>query len=339
MKAAVYQGVDVGLRIERVADPTPGPNDVVLKVERCGVCGSDVHMTDGVGLMECPAGMVLGHEFAGEIVEIGSEVSGVAVGDRVTALAMPGCGRCPACIAGDLLSCTADEAEKVYASGAFAEFVRTIGAGVVKLPDDVGWEAGALVEPLAVALHGVRLSGAQPGDRVTIVGAGPIALSTLTWLRARGVDDVTVVASSVRREHFARALGATEFIAADPADPTTHPQGADLVVEAAGTPGAIAMAFGMARPRGAVISFGFCDVQDGFIPALVLMKELKLQFSMMYNRAEFETTVDALARQIIDPAAMISEVVSLDRLPAAFDALHATNEQCKVMIDPWAPRP
>lgn len=332
----MYQGVDLGLQIEELPDPVAGPNDVVLKVERCGICGSDVHMTDGVGVMECPAGMVLGHEFAGEIVDVGKDVTGLAVGDRVTALAVPGCGRCAACLAGDLLACSAAEVDKVYGSGAYAEYVRTVGAGVVRLPDAVDWEAGALVEPLAVALHGVRLADAQPGDRVTILGAGPIALSALAWLRARGVDDVTVVATSSRREGYARELGATEFVAIDPADPATHPQGADLVLEAAGTPGAIGIAFGVARPRGTVVSFGFCDVPDGFIPALVLVKELKLQFSMMYDRSEFETTVEALATGMVRPASMVSEVVGLAELPVAFSALHGTNEQCKVMIDPWA---
>ncbi len=337
MRAAVYQGVDTGLTVEQVPDPTPGLRDVVLKVERCGVCGSDVHMTDGVGMMECPAGMVLGHEYAGEVVEVGREVTSVAPGDRVTALATPGCGRCDACLAGDLLRCVGPE-EKIYGSRAYAEYARTVDASVVRLPSEIDWELGALVEPLAVALHGVELACVQSGDVVTILGAGPIALSTVAWLRSRGVDDVTVVATSRRREAFARQLGASAFVEIDPADPTTHPQNADVVFEAAGTQGAIAAAFGMAGSRSSVVSFGFCDVPDAFIPALVLIKELRLQFSMMYDRHEFEATVAALEQHLVDPAPMISQVVSLDDLPTAFGALHGPNEQCKVMIDPWAPR-
>jgi len=336
MRAAVYQGVEAGLSLEQVPDPTPGPSDVVLKVERCGICGSDVHMTDGVGVMECPAGIVLGHEYAGEVVAVGGEVAHVRPGDRVTALAMPGCGRCEACRRGDLLFCSAPEEEKVYASGAYAEYIRTVGAGVVPLPDGVAYDQGALVEPLSVALHGVRLAGATPGTAVTVLGAGPIALSTLAWLRAGGVEDVTVVATSARREPYARALGASRFVVVDPTDPSTYPDPAPVVFEAAGSPGAIGEAFGMASPRGTVVSFGFCDVQDGFIPALVLIKELRLQFSMMYDRAEFEASVAALRDGTVAADAMISQTVSLDDLPSAFAALHGANDQCKVMIDPWA---
>jgi (R,R)-butanediol dehydrogenase/meso-butanediol dehydrogenase/diacetyl reductase len=338
MRAAVYQGVDTGLVLEDVPDPVPGPLDVVLKVERCGICGSDVHMTDGVGVMECPAGIVLGHEYAGEVVDVGEEISAVAVGDRVTALAMPGCGRCEACRRGHLLWCTADEADKVYATGAYSEYVRTVGSSIVRLPADVDYSNGALVEPLAVALHGVTLSDVREGDSVTIIGAGPIALSTLAWLRAKGVDDVTVVATSARRERYAVELGATAFAQIDPVDPSTYPQDAAIVFEAAGTVGSIRAAFAMARAKGTVVSFGFCDVPDSFIPALELIKELRLQFSMMYNRDEFETTIMGLREGLVRPASMISDLVSLDELPEAFSALHGTNEQCKVMIDPWAPR-
>ena len=325
MRAAVYQGVDTGLTVEQVADPTPGLRDVVLKVERCGVCGSDVHMTDGVGMMECPAGMVLGHEYAGEVVEVGREVTSVAPGDRVhRGSQRPGAADATRVLAGDLLRCVGPEEEKIYGSGAYAEYARTVDASVVRLPSEIDWELGALVEPLAVALHGVELACVQSGDVVTTLGAGPIALSTVAWLRSRGVDDVTVVATSRRRETFARELGASAFMEIDPADPTTHPQNADVVFEAAGTQGAIAAAFGMARSRGSVVSFGFCDVPDAFIPALVLIKELRLQFSMMYDRHEFETTVAALEQHLVDPAPMISRVVSLDDLPTAFGALART---------------
>lgn len=334
MKAAIYRGVDEGMVVEQIDDPTPGAHEVVIEVHRCGICGSDVHMTDGAGMMEYPAGSILGHEYAGVVADVSHAVTRVAPGDRVTALAMPGCGQCNACTQGDLLQCEGRSDEIVSASGAFAEYATTGEAAVVKLADGVDAETGALVEPLWVALHGVDISGVAPGDRATILGAGPIALSTLVWLRERGVDDVTVVATSHRRERYATALGATEFVAIDPADPTTHPAEADVVFEAAGTVGAISTAFGLTRSRGSVVSFGYCDEPDQIIPALVLMKELSLQFSMMYDRRHFERTLAALQEGWIAPTPLVSGVVSLDEFPEVFRDLHGTNDHCKVIVDP-----
>jgi threonine dehydrogenase-like Zn-dependent dehydrogenase len=338
MRAAVYHGVTAGLSIEEVPDPVPGHREVVLRVERCGVCGSDVHMTDGVGMMESPIGTVLGHEYSGEVVDVGKEVTSVIPGDRVTALAMSGCGACAACARGDLLACTGAESDKVPSTGAYAEYVRTVDVAVVKLPEDVDYETGALVEPLAVALHGVDLADVRSGDNVTILGAGPIALSTLAWLRARGVEDVVVVARSTRRRRHALDLGASQFVQIDPTDASTFPAPAGIVFEAAGSAGAITVAFGLARRNGMVVSFGFSDVEEAFIPALVLIKGLRLQFSMMYNRQDFEKTIAVLQRDLVQVNSLVSQTVSLDELPSAFAALHDTNDHCKVMIDPWAPR-
>jgi (R,R)-butanediol dehydrogenase/meso-butanediol dehydrogenase/diacetyl reductase len=289
-------------------------------------------MTDGNGSMECPAGVVLGHEYAGEVVAIGRDVKTIRVGDRVTALAMPACGRCDSCARGELMWCTGDE--KLFAlTGGFAEYICVGEPAVMRLHEALSWEQGALVEPLAVARHGVELADPDSGQRVAILGAGPIAMATLYWLRERGLSDVLVVARSTQRKQYAMDLGARSFDVLD--DDAIDGVNAEIVFEAAGTVGALTSALALTAKRGMVVSYGFCDEPDAFVPATALMKEVSIQFAMMYSRHDFEETICSLATSPSDPMTMVSEIVPLDRLPLSFEALRGPNQQCKVMIDPW----
>ena len=332
MRAAVFQGVEAGLSVEKIDDPAPGPRGIVVRVRRCGICGSDLHMTDGNGLMQCPVGTVLGHEYSGEVVEIGTDVKAVGVGDRITALAMPSCGRCASCELGEPMWCTGDDKDFAL-TGAFAEYTCVGESAVVKLPGELSWEQGALVEPLAVAHHGVELARPHQGQRVVILGAGPIAMATLYWLQERGVGDVAVVARSPQRRQYAIDLNASSFDVMDELE--IGDVNAEIVFEAAGTVGAVASSLAMVAKRGKIVSYGFCDMPDAFVPATALMKEVSIQFSMMYSKHDFAKTMQSLVSAPSDPRSMISETVSLDGLPSAFAGLRGSNQQCKVMIDPW----
>lgn len=338
MRVAVFQGVGQGLAVEERPIPTPPPRHVVIRVGCCGICGTDLHFTDGQGFMQMPPGSILGHEFAGEVVDVGPEVESLAVGDHITALAIPACGRCPNCVAGDPQWCTGDP--KLFGGGgAYAQFALVAETQAVKLPNSVSWSDGALVEPLAVGLHGSYLAHLRPGTDILVIGAGPIALSTVYWARRMGAGRIVVQATSRRREGYAMELGASDFIVSG-----DNPVGEaiealhgtpSLVFEAAGAPGTIEQAMQVVAPRGTVVVLGWCTVPDSYIPAIYLMKQIRLQFSMTYSVGEFQHTIDTLDDDAAANA-MVSQTVSLDDLPGVFESLRGPSTECKVMIDPWA---
>jgi len=333
MRAAVYKGPDQGLAIETIPDPEPGQREVVIRVESSGICGTDLHMTDGHGLVEASPGSVLGHEYAGEVVAIGSDVHGVTSGQRVTALAMPACGQCGPCQSGDLLWCEGDD--KIAATtGGFAEFVAVGAAATVPLPDGVTSELGALAEPLSVAHHGVELASLHGDERIVVIGAGPIALAVTYWIRSRGIGQVTVVARTARREALARAMGAASFVATTEGQTLSEIEKADIVFEAAGSRGALSQALEYVRPRGTVIGLGFYDEPDTIVPALWVMPEIRLQFAMMYSKVDFAASLEELREHPEDLGRMITAVIPLGDLPKMFTDLRGPSNQGKVLVNP-----
>lgn len=339
MRAAVFQGAGQGLAVEERPVPVPDPRHVVVKVGSCGICGTDLHFTDGQGALQMPPGTVLGHEFAGEVVDVGPEVESLTVGDHITALAIASCGRCSVCRAGDPQWCCG-EPKLFGAPGAYAQFASVAEPQAVKLPHDLSWSDGALVEPLAVGLHGAHLAHIPPGSNVLVIGAGPIALSAVYWARRMGAGRIVVQATSRRRERYALELGASDFIVSgeNPAGEAVEALhgSPSLVFEAAGVPGTIEQAMQVVQPRGTVIVLGWCTVPDSFVPALYLMKQVRLQFSMTYTVGEFRHTIDTLDGGAVEPRVMASRTVSLDDLPEVFESLRGPSTECKVLIDPWA---
>ena len=180
MKAAVYSGGGKPLTIESLPDPEPGPGELLLKVHRCGICGTDLTMTKG-GQWDFPAGSVPGHEFAGEVVAVGTAVSRFKVGDKITSLPSTGCGQitCSACKVGNLTLC----GDAPGLMGGYGEYIKVPEDIAVKLPSVLTLTDGALVEPLAVGLYGVRQATIRPGDNVLVMGGGTVALSTIYWAR------------------------------------------------------------------------------------------------------------------------------------------------------------
>jgi len=189
MKAAVFSEPGAPLTVESVADPEPGPADLILKVHACGICGTDLHWSDNadpsVGWRHLERGAVMGHEFSGEVVEVGKDAgSGWKIGDRVTAQPFSGCGRCPACLAGRAYRCqSVTNRASLAQPGAYAEYTRVGANASFRLPEAASFDEGALVEPLAVGLNAVEKARMQPGDTVLIVGAGPVGLAVATWCR------------------------------------------------------------------------------------------------------------------------------------------------------------
>lgn len=337
MKAAVFQGIGQPLAIEERPDPAPGPGEALIKVGRAGICGSDLHMTSEPGSLIAP-GTIIGHELAGEVVALGKDVTKLRIGDRVAPLPFVGCGHCTACDDGRPHHCAQARIDVVTG---FSQFSRVGANDCIVLPPELTDEDGALIEPLAVGLQGVRKAQMQIGCRALVLGAGPIGLASAFWARRLGASRVAVMASSKRRERFALALGATHFIAqSEVADPAAAVNDAlagppEVVFEAVGLPGAIGKAMEYVAPRGIVIGLGFTTEPDTYSCTVALMKEVRLWFSMVYEKRDFQYTAGIMAAGEHAPRAMITGTVSLEAMPAMFESLRGPTAECKVMVAPW----
>jgi len=333
MKAAVFRAFGQPLAIETLPDPTPEAGEIIVKIGRCGICGSDLHMTHEPAFGTVP-GSVLGHEFAGEVVALGRGAEGFAVGDRVVVEPVRGCGRCAACLAGKPSWCEA----MTLQGGGYGEYTATTPRQCFKMPASTTLADGALVEPLAVALHGVILSGLAPGARVLVMGAGPIGLGATFWAKRLGAAKVVVADLTTLQEDLAYRLGATGFVTVED-DAVGRAQRAlggppDIVLECVGKPGILSQALEHVAPHGTIVLLGLCTALDSFVPFRAVTKEVKIQAAAFYTMQEFQATLDALDGGLQPPAAMITETVSLAAMPEAFEALRTRTRQCKVMVEP-----
>jgi threonine dehydrogenase-like Zn-dependent dehydrogenase len=335
MRAAVFQGVGEGLAVERVPDPTPDAGQVVLQVAASGICGSDLDMTSGTGGFTVEPGTIVGHEYAGTVVATGAGVTRLKPGDRIAPLPMGGCGHCPGCLDGAPIFC---DDKPPWRFGGYAEYVVADERTSVVLPDSLSFDQGALVEPLAVALHGVHLARVRPGAAAFVLGAGPIAVATVFWLRRMGAGVIVASAPSRRREAFVRAAGATGFLTTG--ENITDALHAlcdgppELVIDAAGAPGTLGCAIESAASRGTVIVVGWCLQPDTLLPAVAVQKELRVQFSMCYALRDFAFTVRTLADGVPELDPVVSDHCALDALPETFESLRRANDHCKVLIQP-----
>ncbi len=345
MKAAVLKEIGKPLVLEDVPDPAPEANELVLKVGACGICGTDLHMSDNsdpdVGWRVLPPNCVMGHEFAGEVVEMGRAVGdGWHLGDRVTALPWIGCGQCADCLAGRGFRC---KSGKMRASaelpGAYADYARVGAYEAVRLPDNVSFREGALVEPLAVGLNAVRRAQLRPGDRVMIVGAGPVGLSVALWCRFYGAQHIVVSDLVAARAERALSLGATAAVdasrgnvpeqVADAAGGTSR-----VVFDCVGVPGSLQLAIDYAPHDARIVVVGLCMAGDHWFPTKALVKELEISFSFIYRQEDFDTVVQLLGQGRIDAAPMISDRIGLSEFSEAFEALKQPSGQIKVMLEP-----
>jgi (R,R)-butanediol dehydrogenase/meso-butanediol dehydrogenase/diacetyl reductase len=341
MRAAIFQEMSKPLVITDAPDPTPGPHDVLLRVKNCGICGSDLHMTEPTSIMPLALGSIMGHEFAGEIVEVGSAAkSQWKAGDRVAGFPYICCGDASPCtnFRGGAAVCAKGISIGLGASpGAYAEYVRIGASGAFRLPDSVSFREGALVEPLAVGLHAVDMAKMERGATVLVIGAGPVGLAVMLWAKFLGARHVIVSERAEVRRAMAAKFGATDAI--DPSQPLT-PQvekiagkGADIIFECVGAPGMIGAAM-MEAPRNArIVVAGVCQQPDTIMPLIGIMKEINLQFVLGYRPADFDFVIGMIATDRIDVSHMITDIVTLDDLPPAFEALRKPSHQCKVMLE------
>jgi (R,R)-butanediol dehydrogenase / meso-butanediol dehydrogenase / diacetyl reductase len=327
MKAAVV-GEDHGLEVVDLPDPEPGPGELVLRVTACGICGSDLK---SVGAM--PAGLLMGHEYCGEVAAAGRDAAGRwREGTFVSGFPLVSCGACRWCLAGEPTHCETVDRQGVGGSaGAFAEYVRVDASQAVELPADVG-ELGALVEPLAVGLHTVVAARLEAGDRVLVIGAGPVGLAVTLWARRLGAGEVVVSDPVEARREAAGAFGATAAL-----DPAHDELGRryDVVFECVGAAGLIGTALGVIGPRGRVVVAGVCMAADALPAGLPLLREASVQWIIYYTRPEFELCARLLASGDIDGSRFVTGHTDLDGIDASFRELKSgATRHRKVLVVP-----
>jgi (R,R)-butanediol dehydrogenase/meso-butanediol dehydrogenase/diacetyl reductase len=332
MKAVTFQALHTPLAFETLPDPAPDAGEIVIKVGRCGICGSDLHMTEDAAY-GCKLGDVLGHEFAGEVVEIGRGVEGLRTGDLVSVIPLKSCGHCEHCRKGEVQWC----AQFGLQGGGYAEYAVTRSNQCVKLGTHVSLADGAIVEPLAVALHGVNLSGLSSGDKALVLGAGPIGLAVAFWARRMGATVAVQDIADFQRQR-ALGMGADHFIV-DPADPIGSAERAlggkaDVVFECVGIPGLIDQAVQQVRGRGTVLLLGLCTRPDPINSFAMLSKEVRLVTSAFFTVPEYEASLEVLAQGAIEPRLLVTDTISLADTPEVFESLKRRTSQCKVLIAP-----
>lgn len=329
MRAVVVSSERQHLETVELADPTPGAQEVVVRVTGCGICGSDLHILASMA----EVGTVLGHEIAGVVEEVGSEVHDAQVGDAVAIRPFVGCGSCRYCLAGRHDHCASFELIGMERPGGFAERTVAQASELFHLPAAMRAEDHPLVEPFAVARRGLRRGGLAPGETVIVLGAGPIGLAVTHWARALGAGRILVSDPLQLRRDLAVALGADEAI--DPSEMAgLAGDGAPLVVECSGRPGVLDQALQLAAIDGRVAVVGICLANDTYFPSWGILKELDVRFSVYYGREDFTDTIDAFERGDLLPNGLVTERIGLDAVPERFARLATEADAGKVVITP-----
>ena len=321
------------MQLEMVEMPVPeiGPDDVLVRVRACGICGSDVHGLDGRTGRRIPP-LVMGHEAAGEVVEAGANVTDLRAGERVTFDSTVYCGRCFFCVRGEQNLCDNREVLGVSPGpyrrhGAFAEFVAVPRRIVYRLPQNLSFEQAALIEAVSVAVHAVNLTPVRLGDTAVVVGSGMIGLVTIQAARNAGCSRVIAVDPDEGRLKLARAAGATAAVnpaatgAVEAILALTDGRGADVAWECVGATEPIRTAIGAVRKGGAVTLVGNVSPAVELPLQSVVSRQIRVQGSCASN-GEYPACIEMMSRGTIQVDPLISAVAPLAEGASWFDRLY-----------------
>ena len=344
MRAAVFK--DRHFQVADLPTPEPGPGQVLVKVRACGICGSDLHfarhadhIVEQARRLGAPTaelerglatGLVLGHEFVGEIVAFGPGTTRtLAEGDRVCSMPFVLKESGPA-----LLGSTPET------PGAYAEYLVLSEALCLKVDEAIPDAAAALVEPLGIAVHAVARAELQDGDVAVVVGCGPIGLAITAVLAMRGTATIVASDLSPRRRALARTMGATATIDGRDASPVAAAAaaapGARMVIfENTGAPGMLGRLVLEAPQNARLVVSGIAPGEESFIPMVAIMKELQISFVIYYTPDEFAQALAAIRDGRFDWKPLVTGTVGLDEVDEAFAALADPEQHAKILIDPW----
>lgn len=332
------------LELTEMPVPEPGPDEVLVRVAACGICGSDVHGLDGSSGRRIPP-VVMGHEAAGVVAATGSQVRSVREGDRVTFDSTVWCGTCFYCRRGEINLCDNRQVLGVSCGdyrrhGAFAEYVVVPERIVAPLPDNLSFEEAAMIEPASVAVHAVNLTPVRLGDTAVVVGTGMIGLLVVQALRLAGCGRIVAVDVDAARLELARQLGADQLVNAREADPVaavadlTSGRGADVAVEAVGATEPVATAIACLRKGGALTLVGNVTPKVELALQAVVTRQLRLTGSCA-SCGEYPAVIELVARGAIRVRELISATAPLAEGPVWFDRLYRREPNLmKVILKP-----
>ena len=338
MKASRFLG-NKTFAVTDLPTPHAGPGELVLRNQVCGVCGTDVHIYHGEpGSADVNPPVVLGHEYSGEVVEVGEGVTGFAVGDHVTVDPNIYCGHCAYCQNGKKQLCPSMEAIGVTRDGGFAQYSLIPASQAFKLEPTVPWEAAAMAEPLACCLHGIDLAGIQVGDKVCVVGGGAIGLLMVQLAKLSGASQIVLSEPNEKRRQVGLQLGANAAL--DPTRPDAQEVfaqvldgGANVVIECVGNVPAVKSAFQFAGKGATVLLFSVPKVDATFdLPLFdVYKKELTIKGSFV-NPDTHARAVALINSGKVDFGPIITHRFTLDQLPEAI-AMQMSDASIKVVVE------
>ena len=341
MQAALITGKE-RLELVEFPEPDPFPGGVVVDIELCGICGTDIHAYQS-GDPYNPA--ICGHEWTGVVSKAGADVGSTSEGDRVVVAVPPACGSCEACRAGQSRWCQASflvaTGRDRYAPphGGFAPQIAVHASRLVAVESSLTVEQAAQVEPATVSFHAVRHTPPQPGELAVVQGAGPIGLTTLQCVVAGGAGTAIVIEPNPARQDLARMLGATHVVepsaAAALIAELSSGLGADVVYECVGRPETIQGAVDHARRGGRVCLIGFTAEAATIVPAVWLVKEITVSAALAYTYDDFDRAMGMIADGRIQLDPMHSSTVGLDGLGDALaDLASGASSETKVLVRP-----
>jgi L-iditol 2-dehydrogenase len=309
------------IRVEEVPRPQPGPGEALVRVDACGVCGSDIARMLSAGAHRMP--IICGHEFAGRVVAAGPGVSGAAEGDLVAVPPLIPCLVCAECRRGRFSLCLDYDYFGSRRDGAYAEYVTVPAGNLFPVPDGVPAEAAAMLDPAAIALHAIWRTGLRIGHRVAVLGAGPIGLFAIQWARLAGAQDVLAVDLNERKLAQATEAGATHTTTAAAQARELAGEGYDVVVESAGTPVTADLAASLCARRGEAVFIGIPHAPVEFAKSTFndfLRHEITLHgawnsFSAPFPGGEWRAAAEAMASGALRWKFMITHELGLDALP------------------------
>jgi 2-desacetyl-2-hydroxyethyl bacteriochlorophyllide A dehydrogenase len=324
---AVIIDAPTSIRAGNVPEPTARPDELLIRVEACGICGTDLHIIDGESpLARYP--IIPGHEFAGEVVALGGDIpqknenggTNITVGSRVAIDPNLYCGYCDFCRTGHENLCLHYSALGVTMNGAIAQYVAVPLTAAYTLPDTISWREAALIEPISCAVHGMHSLNPRSGDTFLIVGAGTMGLLLLQLARRGGASRVVMVDVNAQRLTLAEQLGTSRIYSTIQQALADEPSGFNCVIDATGVPTVIENAFMAVKRGGKFMVFGVAshEARISLSPFRIYNDEITIIGSMAVLFS-FQAALDLISGGIINTQAMLTEALPLQDFPSALD--------------------
>ncbi len=318
MKAVVLRA-PFDIRIEEVDEPKLESKEVLVSPVATAICGTDVHIYNGSLKVKLP--LIMGHEVAGDVVKVGKGVRRVKVGDRVIVYPITFCGACYLCNMGRVYLCPNGGLMGREVNGAYAEYVSVPEYLLYKLPENVSYKEGAIVELLWTVFHGHTRIKISPGNSVVVLGMGAAGLLHVGLAKISGADPVIAISHSEWKLNLAKKFGADIIISAREIDPVdgvleaTDGRGADIIIESAGAAKTLLQSMELVRPGGTILQFGICTESiNNYNAYPIYFKEINIIGSRAMSPSEFEPTIKLVASGRINVKPLITHEFPLERI-------------------------